>query len=112
MRIILCGYHWTGCKALELLLAEGHEVYVYTHETENSIADLEGLCIRKNVGYTLDKISADNLPFVPDMICSVYYRWIIKPDVLQLAKGRAFNLHPALLPKYRGCSSLTWAMII
>lgn len=111
MRIILCGYHWTGCKALELLLREGHDVYVYTHETQNCIADLEGLCIRKKVDYSLDRIEIGNLPFVPDMICSIYYRWIIKQDVIDAVKGRIFNLHPALLPKYRGCSSLTWAMI-
>ena len=111
MRIILCGYHWTGCKALELLLEEGHEVYVYTHETENSIADLEGLCIRKNIKYSLDRIEVDNLPFIPDMICSIYYRWIIKQEVIDAVKGKIFNLHPALLPQYRGCSSLTWAMI-
>lgn len=111
MRIILCGYHWTGCKALELLLEEGHEVYVYTHETENYIADLEGLCIKKNIKYSLERIDISNLPFVPDMICSVYYRWLIKRDIIDIVGGKIFNLHPALLPKYRGCSSLTWAMI-
>ena len=47
MKVILCGYHWTGCKALELLIEDGHEVFVYTHKTENQIADLEGLCIKK-----------------------------------------------------------------
>lgn len=111
MRVILCGYHWAGCKALELLLNEGHEVYVYTHKTENYVADLEGLCIKKDIAYSMEKITVDNLPFVPDIICSVYYRWIIRQDVINLVKGRIFNLHPALLPKYRGCSSLTWAMI-
>lgn len=111
MRIILCGYHWTGCRALELLLKEGHEVFVFTHETENCIADLEGLCIRKNIKYSLDKIGVENLPFIPDMICSIYYRYIMKQDVIDIVNGKIFNLHPALLPKYRGCSSLTWAMI-
>lgn len=111
MKIILCGYHWTGCKALELLLEEGHEVYVYTHETENCVADLEGLCIRKNIKHSLEKIQVSNMPFIPDVICSVYYRYIIKKDVIDVVNGKIFNLHPALLPKYRGCSSLTWAMI-
>ena len=111
MKIILCGYHWAGCKALQLLLAEGHTVYVYTHETCNSIADLEGLCIKKNIEYKLEKISVENMPFIPDMICSVYYRFIISKEVIESEKGRIFNLHPALLPKYRGCSSIAWAMI-
>lgn len=111
MRIILCGYHWTGCKALELLLQEEHEVFVYTHETQNYISDLEGLCIKKGIAYSLEKIEYNNMPFVPDMICSIYYRWIIKQDVINAVSGKIFNLHPALLPQYRGCSSLTWAMI-
>ncbi len=102
MKIILCGYHWAGCKALELLLKERNEVYVYTHETRNYVADLK---------YSLDKIEIDSLPFIPDMICSIYYRYIIKKDIIDIVKGKIFNLHPSLLPKYRGCSSLTWAMI-
>lgn len=110
-KVILCGYHWTGCKALELLLAQGYEVFVYTHETGNSCPDLEGLCIKKDVPYSLEKISVANMPFIPDMICSIYYRYIISKEVIDSVSGKIFNLHPALLPKYRGCSSLTWAMI-
>lgn len=111
MKIILCGYHWTGCKALELLLEKGYDVYVYTHKTENCAADLEGLCRKKGIGYSLDKIELNNMPFIPEVICSIYYRYLIKIDVIEAVGGKIFNLHPALLPKYRGCSSLTWAMI-
>ena len=111
MKVILCGYHWTGCKALELLIEDGHEVFVYTHKTENQIADLEGLCIKKQIAYTLDRIKVENLPFVPDIICSIYYRYITDSNVISSVNGKIFNLYPALLPSYRGCSSLTWAMI-
>lgn len=111
MKVILCGYNWTGCKALELLLNNGHNVYVYTHSTENSISDLEGLCMKWSVPYSLEKISTSNFPFDPDVICSIYYRYIISREVIRAVNGKIFNLHPSLLPKYRGCSSLTWAMI-
>lgn len=111
MNVILCGYHWTGCNALEWLLEKKHNVFIYTHKTQNSVADLEGLCIKKKVPYSLEKISAENLPFLPDVICSIYYRYIIADSVINIVKGKIFNLHPALLPKYRGCSSLTWAII-
>lgn len=111
MKVVLCGYHWTGCKALDFLINEGYDVYVYTHVTKNSVADLEGLCIKKNIPYSLEKISLNNLPFVPDVICSVYYRYIIPSSVISAVNNKIFNLHPSLLPKYRGCSSLTWAMI-
>lgn len=44
-------------------------------------------------------------------LLSVYYRYIISPEVLHSSQGKAFNLHPSLLPRYRGCSSLAWALI-
>lgn len=111
MKVILCGYHWTGCKALTELLGRGYRVYVYTHPVENACPDLAGLCRKLDVPYSLEKITRENLPFQPDMICSIYYRYIIGGDVIRAANGKIFNLHPALLPKYRGCSSLTWAMV-
>lgn len=111
MKIILCGYNWTGCKALELLLEAGHEVYVYTSDNPFNIPSLIDLCEKKNIGYTIKKISMNNIPFKPDIICSIYYRYIIPQDIIEYCDGKIFNLHPALLPKYRGCSSLTWAMI-
>ena len=111
MKVILCGYNWTGCSALDKLLQNGYDVYVYTHTSENCVADLEGLCVKRNIPYSKKKININNLPFNPDVICSVYYRYIIDKDVIEAVNGKIFNLHPALLPKYRGCSSLTWAMI-
>lgn len=111
MKIILCGYNWVGCKGLDILLNRGDEVFVFTHESPNYINDLEGLCKKRNVKYSLQKINKENLPFTPDLIVSLYYRYIITKDVIEICKNKIFNLHPSLLPKYRGCSSLTWAMI-
>jgi len=111
MKVVLCGYNWIGCKALELLTSRGYEVYVYTHDSPDYVNDLAAYCEKKGIPYTTDRINKDNLPFQPDIICSIYYRYIIKPDVINYVKGKIFNLHPSLLPDYRGCSSLTWAMI-
>jgi len=111
LNVILCGYNWIGCKALELLLQKGYNVFVYTHSNPPHINSLEELCEKWEVPYTTNKISITNLPFVPDIICSVYYRDIIDEEIIMLVKGKIFNVHPSLLPKYRGCSSLTWAII-
>lgn len=111
LNVILCGYHWTGCSALEQLLDCGYNVYVYTHETQNEVSDLVGMCLKRNIQYTTEKICKSNMPFVPDVICSIYYRYLIDLDVIESVKGKIFNLHPSLLPQYRGCSSITWAMI-
>ena len=110
-KVILCGYQWAGCKALFELTQKFDEIFVYTHCSPYYVPDLISFCEEQGIPYTTDKISFENLPFTPDIICSIYYRHLISEDVISAVKGKIFNLHPSLLPKYRGCSSLTWAMI-
>ena len=111
MKVILCGYNWSGCKALDTLVSKGHEVFVYTHESPQHLPSLINICQSKKIPYSIENISKATLPFIPDIICSIYYRYLIKRPVIDSCEGRIFNLHPSLLPHYRGCSSLTWAMI-
>lgn len=107
----MCGYNWSGCKALDTLLSRGHEVFVFTHENPWHVPSVITTCQKLKTPYSTENISKAKLPFTPDVICSIYYRYIIKKHIINCCNGRIFNLHPALLPKYRGCSSLTWAMI-
>jgi len=110
-KIILCGYNWSGCRTLEYLLKKKYQIYVYTHKSNFFEADLIAYCKKNKIKYSLEKISKINLPFKPDLIISIFYRFKIPEDVLMLSKFKPFNLHPSLLPKYRGCSSITWAMV-
>ena len=111
MKIILCGYKLIGCEILRLLIDQKHEVFVYTHESPYFIHDLKKVCINKRINFSLNKISLDNIPFKPDLICVAYYNYIIPKDVINFCNKKIFNIHPSLLPKYRGCSSITWALI-
>jgi methionyl-tRNA formyltransferase len=111
VNVILCGFHWTGCSALQQLLAAGHRVHVFTHEASYPVPSLVDYCRQTGTPYSLDDVSRVPLPFQPDVIASIYYRYLIKPPVIAACGGKIFNLHPSLLPKYRGCSSLTWAMV-
>jgi methionyl-tRNA formyltransferase len=111
MNIILCGYHWTGCKVLSYLLKKKYNVYVFTHISDYYVNDLIHYCKTKNVPFSTEKISTGNIPFKPDVIISSYYRYIISNELIDVCQGKIFNLHPSLLPNYKGCSSLTWAMI-
>jgi len=111
MKVALCGYSWAGCRALDILLTEGHDVSVYTHDSPPYDASLLEYATSLNIPTTTDSIN-EHVGFGNhDLLCSIYYRNIIKDEVLQRLNYRAMNLHPALLPQYRGCSSLTWAMI-
>lgn len=111
MRIAFCGYNWIGCRCLQLLIDAGHEVCVFTHDEPHYVNSVKTYATELGLEPETSPISPALLPFVPDVICSVYYREIINDEVLRLVDGKAFNLHPSLLPKYRGCGSLTWAII-
>ncbi len=111
MRVVLCGYHLAGCRALDLLVESGHDVFVFTHESPYHVPDLARFCEKIGIGHTTEAAGNSLLPWDPDIVCSIYYRRRIPVELLTAVSGKAFNLHPSLLPKYRGCSSLTWAMV-
>jgi methionyl-tRNA formyltransferase len=46
-----------------------------------------------------------------DMLLCDSYSMIIRPDVLQLVKYNAINIHAALLPKNRGPNPIQWSII-
>lgn len=46
----------------------------------------------------------------PDLIIVVAYGQYIPSRVIQLAPHRAVNVHPSLLPKYRGSAPIQWAI--
>ena len=48
-------------------------------------------------------------PLKPDLIISGGFPWRIPADVLALPRLGAINMHPALLPRYRGPAAIEWA---
>ncbi len=46
----------------------------------------------------------------PDIIISLYFRQILKREVINVPTMGCFNLHPAKLPYYRGVSPIFWAL--
>jgi methionyl-tRNA formyltransferase len=46
----------------------------------------------------------------PDLFVVVAYGQYIPRRVIQLAQHEAVNLHPSLLPKYRGAAPIQWAI--
>jgi methionyl-tRNA formyltransferase len=47
----------------------------------------------------------------PDSLICHSYSMLLRPDLLSLVSGRAFNLHLALLPRHRGPNPIQWALI-
>jgi dTDP-4-amino-4,6-dideoxygalactose transaminase/methionyl-tRNA formyltransferase len=47
----------------------------------------------------------------PDMLWIADFRYLLPADVVALAPLGAVNLHPSLLPAYRGRASINWAIL-
>jgi methionyl-tRNA formyltransferase len=47
----------------------------------------------------------------PDLIWITDYRYVLPRSVIDLARLGAVNLHPSLLPKYRGRAPINWAIL-
>lgn len=47
----------------------------------------------------------------PDLIILISYGKILPPPVLKIPKIAPINVHPSLLPKYRGPAPIEWALI-
>ncbi len=121
-RAVVFAYNEVGVRCLSVLLASGVEVaLVITHEdsaTENvffssvtTLAAEHGLPTRSPSSPNDDETFAQIERIAPDFIFSFYYRQMIAPRVLDLAKRGALNMHGSLLPKYRGRAPTNWAVL-
>jgi methionyl-tRNA formyltransferase len=113
MRIVLCAYHAIGIDVLEHVLQrrDVDEVAVFTHEATPGIPDVAARARAAGLVVSTQRLTPDRIPFAPDVIASVYYRNLIRQDVIDAVEGRIFNVHPSLLPRHRGCSSVPWSII-
>lgn len=119
--VVVCAYHNIGYLCLAELLKQGADVrLVFSHEdspTEQiwfqSVRDLakeHGIpCITSDIN--LPENMARLKEIAPDFLLSFYYRNMIKPAVLELARQGALNLHGSYLPRYRGRVPVNWCVI-
>lgn len=119
-RVAFFGNHDVGICALECLLPQVSDLIVVAHPpdpedgvqyqsvfefaAQKGLARLRG---RAKDTPVLDAVTA----FAPDLIWITDYRYLLPSSLLALSHGRAINLHPSLLPKYRGRAPVNWALI-
>ena len=121
-RTVVFAYHNVGVRCLKVLLAQGHDVaLVLTHEdnpSEHIWFDNVG-AVATDYGIPVLTPEDPNIPEIvqyinaltPDFLFSFYYRRMLSPELLRIARCGAFNLHGSLLPKYRGRAPVNWAIL-
>lgn len=119
---VVFAYHDVGCQCLETLVQAGVDVrLVVTHRdspTENVwFGSVEALARRAGFDVALPE-DPNSAAFVsrvaaiaPDLIFSFYYRHLLSPELLAIARRGAWNMHGSLLPRYRGRSPVNWAVL-
>lgn len=95
-------------------MAERHDILVATNASSPEIPSVEALARSYGLETLVDNPNSlypAARRFEPDIIFSVYYRTIVSAETLALAPLGAYNFHPSLLPRHRGCFSAPWSII-
>ena len=112
--IIYAGYGEIGIQGLQIIFSEHNyspsEIYVLIDEDNGDLL-IKNYCKKYNL-QTIDeeKLKVNSNLFF-DICISVHWRKKIQRNIINICKYGGVNLHPSLLPKYAGCSSLAWAII-
>ncbi len=88
-------------RGMKLIYSEVKE-----YALENGLEIMQPDKLRENEEI-IEKIKEMN----PDVICVVAYGRILPKEILDIPKYGCINVHPSLLPKYRGSAPIQWAIL-
>lgn len=118
MNILIAASFTPGIRAIEYLIQAGfrpQQIRLLTHDLDRNQALLAFATAYeiKTIISSVKSAPARDwiIEFQPDILFSLYYRDVIPQAILDIPPLGAVNLHPSLLPKYRGTFSAPWVII-
>lgn len=125
VRIVFMGTPEFALPCLKSLLDSGNNVVaVYTQPDRPAgrgreavpspvkrLAMERGIVVCQPVSLRDDAAQQALSAFSPDLIVVAAYGLILPPAVLKMPLWGCINVHPSLLPKYRGASPIPWAIL-
>ncbi len=123
MKIIFMGTPDFAKEALEKLYDAGHEIaFVVTPPDRPKgrgmkmlACEVKQFALEKQLKvYQPEKLSEIKQQIMeanPDMIVVVSYGKFLPKSILNMPKYGCINVHPSLLPKYRGSAPIQWAIL-
>jgi methionyl-tRNA formyltransferase len=122
VRNVLLAYHDIGAVCLEELLATGDEIaLVITHEdppgeeiwfrSVRELAERQGIPVIAPRDVNAADVVERVMGLAPDFMFSAMFRQMLKPALLNAPWRGALNLHPSLLPKFRGRAPINWVLV-
>lgn len=112
MNVVVFGEDIYTSVVIKTLVENGDKVLlIVTPEYRNeNYKVLEETAVKYNIEFVKDKninserIKEELVKIKPDLIIAVHLRKILRKEIFSLAAKGAINVHPSLLPKYRGLS--------
>jgi len=118
MNVLLAAFYTPGIRAIEHLIQAGfrpEQVRLLTHDVDRNQALLTFARAHGIETQTFSVKSTEAhewiAQFQPQVLFSLYFADVIPQAILDIPALGGVNLHPALLPRYRGTFSAPWVII-
>jgi methionyl-tRNA formyltransferase len=120
MRVVFLGNHTVGVRALRAIGESAEVAAVVAHppdpedgsryESVSDFADANSWNLIRGNGKS-PEVHRFIKEAQPDLLWITDFRYLISRELIALARLGAVNLHPSLLPAYRGRASINWAIL-
>ena len=121
LRVMFLGNHTVGVRTLAAINRCAHVVAVVAHPPDaedgtryESVFDAaRQMGIEQVIRATPRQAELGDLIQLsrPDLIWTTDYRYLLPMSLVEQAPLGGINLHPSLLPQYRGRASINWAIL-
>lgn len=120
IKVVFLGNHTVGVFVLKAIMQEADLIGIVAHPKDNedgiiyeSVFDFarnNNIRVIRSTGQS--EIIFDFIKSLkPDLIWITDFRYIIPQKIIELPKIGTVNIHPSLLPRYRGRAAINWALI-
>ena len=113
-KIVFLGTGNFACPSIELLSIHHNLLAVVSSPNPSfakRIADELGIKVYEPDNPNTAEFILELKKLSPDIIALADYGYILKSELLAIPKLASINLHPSLLPAYRGAAPIRWAII-
>lgn len=121
MKVLFMGYYRTGVTVCSsCLMKKGIDllgVIVPPDRSQESLKSIKDFAKKHNINI-FSPANCNSKKFIgkikklsPDLIIVFNYSKILKKELFEIPKLGTINIHPSLLPKYRGAHVVNWVLI-
>lgn len=118
MKIIIIGEDVFSVQTFRSLVEDGHDIQAFVTPAYNKhareiqkVSEKYGICFRVegdvNGKSFIEYLKALN----PELLVTVHFERLICPELIKVPTNGCINIHPSLLPQYKGLAPQHWPII-